>query len=353
MITFNSFIALFCVCTLFVQPVTWNGHLSCFQSFPTAHNFAVTRLICPLGNFSWGAIRLAGPRRNKSKQRRGMAKKFCQESTKAPSNPGLHPSTSEPIWETNFIGLWTLTFCTKLAPTFQSHHLEACWTYRQIVKGERCLQNRNIIQRTCFSLRATHNNISDPSQKKKICISLGLLPFLQGLLCCVLDLWWDPSLWFQIWGLNRLSGYGGHWQPYHLPSTLISLPSTTQPSLLETLSLYLLQVGASIKQKLVLCAGLVPDHHSWLSLLASRHAHKALHKQVWVSSCWPLPAVALLSRPGPNSPCHSWICWVISPHVTSVSQKPDRKSTQLQQECHWNQPDEGTRGNSVIQCLVV
>lgn len=192
-------------------------------------------------------------------------------------------------------------------------------------------------------------------KEKKKSVSLGPPPFLQDLLCCVLDLWWDYSCDFRYGVCTGWVGIGGHWQPYFSPPPLSPCPalhglsclkrypstfsewepvqSRSSGSLCSVIKGQIIALGSSSRP---------PDKPMRLS--TRKHGSLAADHCQHFSCCFP---------PGLSSPRCSWICCVISPHVTSVSQKLDGSSTQVQRECHWNQRDEGTRGDNVIQCLVV
>lgn len=59
------------------------------------------------------------------------------------------------------------------APASQNQHRKACGARgqcplpSQVVRGKRCLQNLNMIQRTGLSLKATHSKVLEGSRKKE------------------------------------------------------------------------------------------------------------------------------------------------------------------------------------------
>lgn len=169
-----------------------------------------------------------------------MAKKkknVVRKVPKPPCSPGLYLRASEPIWETGFIGLWTLTSAPNLLQLSKAITLRPAEHIGRLLRVRDASRAWIWSKEPGLSLRATYTDVCFTKQtfhKRKKEKRISRAPtFSPGSFVLCTGPLVRPFLWFQIWGLYRLSGYGGHWQPYFSPPPLSPCPALHSLSCLK------------------------------------------------------------------------------------------------------------------------
>ena len=156
-------------------------------------------------------------------------KRMLSGKYQSPLQPWPEPSASEPIWETSFMGLWTLTSAPNLLQLPRAITLRPAEHVVRLSRVRDASRTWIWSKEPGLSLRATHNNVCFTKQtfhKRKKEKHISRAPtFSPGSSVLCTGPLVRPFLWFQIWSLNRLSGYGGHWQPYSPPPPLSPCPA--------------------------------------------------------------------------------------------------------------------------------